>query len=90
MNCFVTLLVHNIMMLERIIQRKRRVTERLKKLHTEVLHDLYSSSHVITIIKSKRVGWAECLARMGEKRNACRLPAGNPGDRILFERRRHR
>jgi hypothetical protein len=66
------------------------MTEGLKKIHTEVLHDLYSSSDVIKIIKSKRVGWAECVARMGEKRNVCRPPAGNPGERRLFERSRYR
>jgi hypothetical protein len=77
-------------MLERIIQRKRRVTEGLKKLHTEVLHDLYSSSDVTMIIKSKRVGWAESVACMGEKRNVCSFPAGNLGERRLFERSRHR
>jgi len=42
------------------------------------------------IIKSKRIGWAECWAHMGEKINACRLPAGNPRERKLFERSRHR
>jgi hypothetical protein len=59
------------------------VTEGLKKLHTEDLQDLYSSSDVITIFKSKRVRWAEGLARVGEKRNACRLPAGKPEERGL-------
>ena len=84
-NSFITLRVHTIRTLAKIIQRKRRVTERLKKLHTVVLHDLYSSSDVIMIIKSKRIGWAECVVRMGEKRNVCRLPAGNLGERRLFE-----
>ena len=84
-NSFITLRVHTIRTLAKIIQRKRRVTERLKKLHTIVLHDFYSSSDVIMIIKSKRIGWAECVARMGEKRNVCRLPAGNLGERRLFE-----
>jgi hypothetical protein len=42
------------------------------------------------IIKSKRIGWAECMAQMGENRNACRFPAGNPGERKLFERSKHR
>jgi hypothetical protein len=41
------------------------------KLHNEELHDLYSSS-------SRRMRWAGHVARMGEKRNACRLMVGKP------------
>jgi hypothetical protein len=41
-----------------------------RKLHNEELPDLYSSSSIIRIIKSRRMRWAEHVARMGEKRNA--------------------
>jgi hypothetical protein len=34
---------------------------------------LYYSSSIIRIIKSRRRKWAGHVARMGEKRNACRL-----------------
>jgi hypothetical protein len=44
-----------------------------RKLHDEELRDLYSSPSIIRIIKSRRMRWAEHVARMGEKRNACRL-----------------
>jgi hypothetical protein len=30
------------------------------------------------MIKSRRVGWAGHVARMGEKRNACGILGGNP------------
>jgi hypothetical protein len=32
------------------------------------LHDLYSSPSIIRIFKSWRMGWADHVARMGEKR----------------------
>jgi hypothetical protein len=47
------------------------VTGGWRKLHNEELHDLYSSSNIIRIIKSRRMRWAGHVARMGEKRSAC-------------------
>jgi hypothetical protein len=37
----------------------------LKKLHNNELHNLYSSPSIISMIKSKRISWAEHAARMG-------------------------
>jgi hypothetical protein len=54
------------------------VTGEWRKLHNKELHDLYSSPSIITIIKSRRMRWAEDVARMGEKRNAFRLLVGKP------------
>jgi hypothetical protein len=54
------------------------VTGGCRKLHNEELQDLYSSPNVIRIIKSRRLRWAEHVARMGEKRNMYRLLAGEP------------
>jgi hypothetical protein len=65
--------------LRRIFGPKRdEVTGEWRKLHNEELHDLYSSSSIIRIIKSSRMRWAGHVARMGEKRNAYRLMAGKP------------
>jgi hypothetical protein len=47
------------------------VTGGWRKLHNEELHNLYSSSSIIRIIKSKK--WAGHVARMGEKRNVYRF-----------------
>jgi hypothetical protein len=46
------------------------VTEDWRKLDNEELHNLYSSS--------RRMRWAEHVARMGEKRNAYRILVGKP------------
>jgi hypothetical protein len=42
-------------------------------LHNEELPDLYSSPSIIRIAKPRRMRWAGHVARMGEKRNLCRL-----------------
>jgi hypothetical protein len=71
--------------LRRIFGPKRdEVTGEWRKFH-----DLYSSPSIITIIKSRRMGWAGHIARMGEKRNAYRLLVGTPdGKRPLGRPRR--
>jgi hypothetical protein len=61
----------------------------LKSLNKE-LHDLYSSSSIIRIIKSRRMIWAGHVARTGEKRNAYRLLVGKPEGKRPLERLRHR
>jgi len=42
----------------------------LEKTANEELHNLYTSSNVIRVIKSWRVRWVGHVARMGEMRNA--------------------
>jgi hypothetical protein len=60
--------------LRRIFGPKRdEVTGGWRKLHSEELRDLYSSPNIIRIIKSRRMTWADHVARMGEKRKAYRL-----------------
>jgi hypothetical protein len=65
------------------------VTGEWRKLHNEELHDLYSSPSIVRIIKSRRMIWADHVARMGEKRNAYILLVGKPeGKRPLESPRR--
>jgi hypothetical protein len=52
-----------------------------RKLHNEQLHNLYSTPSIIRIIKSRRMGWAGHVARMGEKRNVYRLLKGKPEEK---------
>jgi hypothetical protein len=49
------------------------VIEGWRKLHNEELHNLYSSSSIIRMIKSERMRWTWHVARMGIKRNAYRI-----------------
>jgi hypothetical protein len=63
--------------LRRIFGLKRdEVTGGWRKLHNEELHNLYSSPSIIRMIKPRRVRWVGHVARMGEKRNAYRILAG--------------
>jgi hypothetical protein len=48
-------------------QMRREVTGGWRKLHNEELRDLYSSSNIIRIIKSRRMRWAGHVVRMGGK-----------------------
>jgi hypothetical protein len=75
--------------LRRIFLPKRdEVTGRWRNLRNEELRDMYSSPIIIRIIKSRRMGWAGNVARMGKKRKACRLLVGKPeGKRPLGRRR---
>jgi hypothetical protein len=61
--------------------REDKVTGGWRKLHTEELHNLYSSPSIIRIIKSRRMRWAGHAARMGESRNSYRILVGKPEGR---------
>jgi hypothetical protein len=61
-----------------------------RKLHNEELHNLYTSSSIIRIIKSRRMRWEGHVARIGEKRNVYRLLAGKPEGKRPLGRPRHR
>jgi hypothetical protein len=63
---------------------------RWRKLHNEELPNLYSSPSIIRMMKPRRMRWAGHVARMGEKRNACRLLAGKPEGRRPLGRPRRR
>jgi cytoplasmic iron level regulating protein YaaA (DUF328/UPF0246 family) len=47
-----------------------------RKLNNEELHNLYSSSNIIRMIKSMRMRWVGHVASMGQKRNAYRTFGG--------------
>jgi hypothetical protein len=77
--------------LRRIFGPKRDgVTGGWRKLHNEELHNLFSSTSIIRIMKSGSMRWAGHVARMGEKRNVYRLLARNPEGKRPIERARSR
>jgi hypothetical protein len=64
------------------------VTGDWRKLHSEELHNLYSSPDIIRHIKSRRMRWAGHVARMGEGSNVYRFLMGNPEGKRPLERPR--
>jgi len=48
-----------------------------RRLHKEELYNLYSPN-IIPVINSKRIRWAEHVARKGDRRGAYRILAGKP------------
>jgi hypothetical protein len=56
------------MILRRIFGPKREeITGRWRKLLDEVLHNLYSSSNIIRVIKSRRMRWVGHKSYMRDK-----------------------
>jgi hypothetical protein len=55
------------------------VTGGWRKLHNEGLHNLYSSPNIIRMMKSRRIRWAEHVARMGEEE--CKYDIGGKAKR---------
>jgi hypothetical protein len=78
------------MVLRKIFGPKRdEVTGEWRRLHNEVLYDLYSSPNIIRVIKSRGIKWAGHVARMGEGTDAYRILVGRPdGKRPLVRPRR--
>jgi hypothetical protein len=65
------------------------VTGEWGKLHNGKLNVLYSSLNIVRMIKSRRMRWAEHVARMGEGRGVYRVLVGRPeGKRPLGRPRR--
>jgi hypothetical protein len=68
---------------------KREEDGSWRKLHNDELPSLYSSPNVVRVIKSRRMGWAGHVARMGEGRGAYRVLVWRPeGKRPLGRHRR--
>ena len=67
------------MVLRRIFgPRRDEVTGEWRRLHNEELSDLYCSSNIVRVIKSRRLRWAGHVARMGEERGVYRVLVGKP------------
>jgi len=60
------------------------------KLHNGELNDLYSLPNIVRVVKSRRIRWAEHVARMGEDRGVHRVLVGKPEGKRLSGRPRCR
>jgi hypothetical protein len=59
-------------------------------LHNDELHNPYSSSNTVGVIKSRRMRWAGHVACMGEERGVYRVLVGMPKGKRPLGRPRHR
>jgi hypothetical protein len=66
------------------------VTGEWRRLHNKELYALYSSPNINRVIKSRRLRWAEHVARMGERRVAYRALVWKPEGRRPFGKPRRR
>ncbi|KAJ4436980.1 hypothetical protein ANN_17112 [Periplaneta americana] len=74
--------------LKKLFEAKR--DEVTGEIHNTKLHALNSSPDIIRNIKSRRLRWAEHVARMGEFRNAYRMLVRRPEGKIPLGRPRRR
>jgi hypothetical protein len=70
--------------------RGDQVTGEWRKLHNEGIHDLYSSSTVVQVIKSRRMRWMGHVACMGEGRGMYRVFVRKSEGKRPLEIPRHR
>jgi hypothetical protein len=75
----------------RIFGPKRdEVTGEWRKLHSEELHNLYSSPDIIRQVTSRRMRWAGHVVRMGEERKVYKVLMGKPEGKKPLGRPRRR
>jgi len=53
-----------------------KVTGEWRRLPNEEINDLYCSSNIIRVIKSRKIRWAGHVAHMGERRGTYKILVG--------------
>jgi hypothetical protein len=78
-------------LLRRIFGPKRdELTGEWRKLHNEERNNLYISPSIVWVIKSRRMRWAEHVARVRKSRVLYRVLVGKPEGKKPLGRPRHR
>jgi hypothetical protein len=70
--------------------KRDEVTGEWRKLHSQELHNLYSSPDIIRQVKSRRMRWAGHVARMGEETKVYKVLVGKPEGKRPIGRPRRR
>jgi hypothetical protein len=68
------------------VNKRDQVTKNWRRLHSEDVHDPYSSTNISRLIKYGRMRWAGHMARMVKKRDAYRILVGISKGKGLFGR----
>jgi hypothetical protein len=68
--------------------KREKVAGNWRRQLNEELHNLYASANIIRVIKSRRMRWAENVARMGEKGNAYSILVGKPEGNVQVGKHR--
>ena len=74
----------------KIAPKSDKVTASWRKLHNENLHDLYSSTNIICVIKSRMMKLVGQMAYMRDMRNMYRILVGKPEGKRPFGRPKNR
>jgi hypothetical protein len=53
--------------------KREEVAADWRRLYNEELHNLSASPNNVRVIKSRRMRWAEHVARMGAMKNPCNI-----------------
>jgi hypothetical protein len=70
--------------------RREKVAGIWRRLYNEELQNLYTSSNIIRVIKSRRMRWVGHVASTEEMRNAKTTFIGEPDRKVLCGRPRRR
>jgi hypothetical protein len=62
---------------------REKLTGGWRKMHNEELHNLYSSTNIIAMMRSTRMSNAGHVERMGERKNVYRILLSIAGEKLL-------
>jgi hypothetical protein len=72
------------------VPKRDEVSDEWTKLHNKKLNNLYPPRNIVRVIKSRRMRWADNVARRGERRSIYRDFVGKREGKIPLGRPRRR